>query len=121
MIKSILTAAATVAMSVAPAFASEPPKVFSGSYPYTTVPPSIGVAYDTVSSPILCRSKARSKFFELAARDMSREDSNTQWATVGNMKVVVWCVPATNQAITAVSGYSVVSVNELIDVVRTAF
>ena len=109
------------AATVAPAFASEPPKVFSGSYPYTTVPPSMAVAYDNVSSPILCRSKARSKFFELAARDMSREDSNTQWATVGNMKVVVWCVPATNQAIIAVSGYSVVSVNELRDVVRTAF
>jgi len=118
MIKSILTAAAAVTMSVAPALANETVK---GSYPYTTVPPSLAVAYDNVSSPILCRSKARSKFFELAARDMSREDSNTQWATVGNMKVVVWCVPATNQAITAVSGYSVVSVNELLDVVRTAF
>ena len=121
MIKSILTAAAAVTMSVAPAFASEPPKVFSGSYPYTTVPPSMVMVYDYVSSPILCRSRARAKFFELAARDMAAPDSNAQWATVGNMKVIVWCVPATNQAITAVSGYSLVSVSELLDIVRTAF
>lgn len=121
MIKSILAAAASITMSVAPAFANEPTKVFSGSYPYTTVPPSLAVAYNNVSSPILCRIKARAKLFELAARDMSRQDSNAQWANVGNMRVVVWCTSATNQAITAVSGYSLVSVEELLEAVRTAF
>jgi hypothetical protein len=82
-------------------------------------PPSLALGYDNVTSNIACRNKARSKFFELGARDMSPPESNAQWATVGNMRAVAWC--RENHVVIGVSGHSYNSVNELRDLIRKAF
>ena len=82
-------------------------------------PPSMSLAAVNIANNISCRSKARAKYFELNARDMSNETSNGQWATVGNMQAVVWC--RDNQAVIAVSGSSYNSVTELRDEIQKAF
>ena len=81
--------------------------------------PSLGLAQKAVENNIACRTKARSKFLELGARDMSTPDSNSQWATISNMRAVVWC--RGNQAVIGVSGHSYNAVNELRDVLFDAY
>jgi hypothetical protein len=82
-------------------------------------PPSLALGYDPIPNNITCRSKARAKFFELGARDMSSQESNSQWATVNNMRAIVWC--RENHAIVGVTGHSYNSVQELRDEIRKAF
>ena len=81
--------------------------------------PSLGLAQKAVENNIACRTKARSKFLELGARDMSAPDSNSQWATISNMRAVVWC--RGNQAVIGVSGHSYNAVNELRDVLYDVY
>jgi len=81
--------------------------------------PVISAAVTTISSNVACRNKARSKYFELGARDMSNDTSNAQWATVGNMQAVVWC--RDTQAVIAVAGGSFNAVGELRDEISKAF
>lgn len=82
-------------------------------------PPSLGLAQKAVDNNITCRTKARSKFLEMGARDLSPSDSNSQWATISNMRAVVWC--RGDQVVIGVSGHSYNSVNELRDVLYAAY
>ena len=84
-----------------------------------SMPPTMALYEKGVANNIACRNAARSKFFELGARDMSPSDSNGQWATVGNMKAIVWC--RENRAIISVAGYNYNSVSELRDEIAKAF
>jgi len=84
-----------------------------------SMPPTMALYEKGVANNIACRNAARSKFFELGARDMSPSDSNGQWATVGNMKAIVWC--RENRAIVSVAGYNYNSVSELRDEIAKAF
>jgi hypothetical protein len=82
-------------------------------------PPSMSLGVRSTPNNIACRNTARSKFFELGARDMSDSNNNSQWATVGNMKVLVWC--RDTQAIISVAGDNYDSVTEVRDVLGKAF
>lgn len=106
MIKSLLIAATVLAAT--PSFAQ------------SVGVPSMSLGTADTSSNISCRNKARAKYFELGARDMSSEDNNSQWATINSMKALVWCRNG-NQAIIAVSGNSFNSVAELRDEIQKAF
>ena len=127
MIKSILTAAA-IALTAAPVFADTvtSPKakpvdenLMFGAFVNDTVVPSMALGVVNITSNISCRAKARSKYFELGARDMSKDDSNSQWGTVGSMQAVVWC--RDTQAVLSVAGNSFNSVTELRDEIQKAF
>ncbi len=131
MIKSALLAAA-IALPCSPVLAQgiESPKsapvvqsanvpALMGSFGGGNTPPAISLYAVNISNNISCRSKARSKYFELNARDMSKDDSNAQWGTVGTMQAVVWC--RDSQAIIAVAGDSYSSVKELRDEIVKAF
>lgn len=83
------------------------------------VPPTMALWEKPVANNIACRNAARSKFFELGARDMSDSNNNAQWATVGNMKAIVWC--RENRAIISVAGANYNSVAELRDEIGKAF
>jgi len=138
MIKSMLIAAAVAVPSnplCAPILAEEitspktnstPAAVFSAapaaasfSTNNNSVPPSLALAAVNVANNIACRSKARAKYFELGARDMSNDTSNGQWGIVGTMQAVVWC--RDNHAVIAVAGNSYNSVSELRDEIQKAF
>ena len=84
-----------------------------------TTAPTMSLWETSVANNIACRNAARSKFFELGARNMSESSSNSQWATVGNMKVVAWC--RENRVVISVAGYNYDSVVELRDEVIKAF
>ena len=84
-----------------------------------SIPPTMALYEKAVTNNIACRNAARSKFFELGAKDMSPSDSNGQWATIGNMKAIVWC--RENRAIVSVAGYNYNSVAELRDEIAKAF
>ena len=84
-----------------------------------SMPPTMSLYEANVANNIACRNAARSKFFELGARDMSTSDSNAQWGTIGNMKAVVWC--RENRAIISVAGYSYNAVVEARDAIAKAF
>ena len=85
----------------------------------SSTPPSMALGSAGVANNIACRSKARTKLFELGARDMSDSNINSQWAIVGNMRVLVWC--RETQAITSVAGSNYDSVKELRDELQKAF
>lgn len=134
MIKSMLLAAAVTVPTnplCAPLLAEEvtspktiptvsSPAAFVGGLGETgSMPPTMALYEKAVNNNIACRNAARSKFFELGARDMSPSDSNAQWATVGNMKAIVWC--RENRAIVSVAGYNYNSVSELRDEISKAF
>ena len=130
MIKSMLLAA-TVAIPVnplcAPILAEEitspksVPAAFAGMSAFSNGnnPPAMSLYAVNIANNIACRNKARSKYFELGARDMSRDDSNAQWGTVGSMQALVWC--RDTQAIIAVSGVNYESVRELREEIQKAF
>ena len=82
-------------------------------------PPAMSLYAVNIANNIACRSKARSKYFELSARDMSNETLNAQWATIGSMQAVVWC--RDSQAIIAVAGSNYDSVKEVRDEIVKAF
>lgn len=109
MIKTILTAVA-VALTSTPVLAET-----SGD----NTAPIMSLYSTSIVNNILCRNKARSKYFEFSARDMSASDSNSQWATIGSLKAVVWC--RDTQAIIAVSGFNYNSVVELRDEIVKGF
>lgn len=90
-----------------------------GSSGSESIPPSMSLGVRVVQNNIACRNTARSKFFELGARDMSSSDSNSQWAIIGNMRAIVWC--RDNQAVISVSGYNYDSVTEVRDILGKAF
>ena len=132
MINNILVAAAAVAIPATPLCApilaeevTSPKQVptasaFVGGLGETgSMPPTMALYEANVANNIACRNAARSKFFELGARDMSPSDSNGQWATIGNMKAIVWC--RENRAIISVAGYSYNAVTEARDAIVKAF
>jgi len=84
-----------------------------------TTPPTMSLWEMPVANNIACRSAARSKFFELAARNMSDSSSNGQWATINNMRALAWC--RDNRVIISVAGYNYDSVVELRDEIKKAF
>jgi len=127
MIKTILTAAA-IALTTAPVLAENvtsptaAPKSANFSFSSVStegVVPSMALAAVNITNNISCRAKARSKYFELSARDMSNETSNGQWATIGSMQAVVWC--RDTQAVISVAGSSYNAVAELRDELQKAF
>ena len=84
-----------------------------------STPPSMSLGISATPNNISCRNTARSKLFEFGARDMSDSNTNSQWATVSNMRVLVWC--RDTQAIISVAGNSYDSVKELRDELQKAF
>ena len=133
MIKSILVATTAILMTT-PALAESiqspqtvkpvtaPSAVFgalSSSSGGSSVPPAIALSAVDITSNIACRSKARAKYFELGARDMSRDDSIAQWGTIGSMQAVVWC--RGTQAVIAVAGSDYTSVAEVRDELKKSF
>ena len=84
-----------------------------------TTAPTMSLWETSVANNIACRNAARSKFFELGARNMSESSSNSQWATIGNMKALAWC--RDNRVIISVAGYNYDSVIELRDEIKKAF
>ena len=100
--------------------ASAPAAVFGGLGETGSMPPTMALYATGVANNIACRNAARSKFFELGARNMSSSDSNSQWGVIGtNIKAVVWC--RETQAIIAVSGYNYNAVSEARDEIAKAF
>lgn len=93
--------------------------VFSAFNSGVSTPPIMSLGVRTTSNNIACRNTARSKLFELGARDMSDSNNNSQWATVGNMRVLVWC--RDTQVIISVAGSNYDSVTEARDVIGNAF
>jgi len=129
MIKSMLLAAA-VSIPVTPPcapilaetdIAPKPVKsttsVFAGFG--GSSPPAIAFGTAGVPNNIVCRNKARSKYYELGASDMSSSDSNVQNAVVNNMRASVWC--RTNQVFFVVAGDSNNAVKELRDELMKPF
>jgi hypothetical protein len=82
-------------------------------------PPSLNMGVRETPNNIACRKTARDALFQLSARDMSSSDSNEQWATVDNMRVLVWC--RGNHAVIGVSGYNYNSVTEVRDFIGNKF
>jgi hypothetical protein len=89
------------------------------SFGNETIAPTMSLWEKPVANNIACRNAARSKFFEIGARNMSESSSNSQWATVGNMKAIAWC--RDNRVIISVAGYNYDSVVELRDEIKKAF
>lgn len=81
--------------------------------------PSVAVGSSVISSNISCRNKARTKYFEFGATNMSDSSSNSQWATVNGMKAFVWC--RDTQAFIVVSGPDYPAVSELRDEILKVF
>jgi len=84
-----------------------------------SMPPTMALYEKPLANNIACRNAARSKFFELGAKDLSPSDSNAQWATIGNMKAIAWC--RDNRVVISVAGYNYDSVAELRDEIVKAF
>ncbi len=137
MIKSMLIAAAVAVPSnplcspilaeeiTSPKTNSTPAAVFSAApaaasfSTNNSVPPSLALASVNIANNIACRARARAKYFELGARDMSNDTSNGQWGIIGTMQAVVWC--RDSQAVIAVAGNNYNSVSELRDEIQKAF
>jgi len=98
---------------------SAPVNAAFGGLGEVNTPPALTLSVRGINNNIACRNAARSKYFELGARDMSASDSNTQWGTVGNMQAVVWC--RDSYAVIGVAGQNNSSVVELRDAVAKAF
>ena len=97
------------------------PSAFVGGLGETgSMPPTMALYSKSVANNIACRNAARSKFFELGAKDMSSSNENAQWGTIGtNMRALVWC--RETQVIIAVTGYNYNSVSEARDEIVKAF
>lgn len=83
------------------------------------IPPSLTFAERSVANNIACRNAARSKFFELGARNMSPSDENAQFGIIGRNHAAVWC--RENRAFIVVAGQSFDSVNEIRAEITKAF
>lgn len=111
----LLSAITTASLVTSPA----PTKMVMSSMMAGDPVPSLTASVVGVPNNISCRSKARAKYFEVGARDMSTPEDNAQWGTVGSMKALVWC--RDTQAIIIVGGQSVNGINELRDELKRAF
>jgi hypothetical protein len=129
MIKSMLLAAA-VSIPVTPQcapiladtnIAPKPAKSATSIFSSFTNSSPPAIAYGTAGVPnnIVCRNKARSKYYELGASDMSSSDSNVQNAVVNSMRASIWC--RTNQVFIVVAGDSNNAVKELRDELMRPF
>lgn len=114
MIKSILVAAASVLVA-APAISAP----IERASLVNDTPPFISASVVDTPSSFYCRTKARSKYFELGAREISNEDSNSQWAIVGRNRALIWC--RGSQAIIIVTGSNSTAIEELRDELKKAF
>jgi len=110
-----ITSPKTTAIPMTAAWSSAPTSAVSSS----NIPPALSLYAVNINNNISCRAKARAKYFELGARDMSNDTSNAQWGTIGNMQAVVWC--RDSQAVIAVAGNSYDSVKELRDELAKSF
>lgn len=114
----LLSAIAAASLISSPAPSQAMTKMATSSMAGDPVP-SLTASVVGVPNNISCRSKARAKYFEVGARDMSTPEDNAQWGTVGSMKALVWC--RDTQAIIIVGGQSVNGINELRDELKRAF
>ena len=92
--------------------------VSSPTFAQTTVPTGALTSVN-ISSNISCRNKARAKYFELGATNMSGANDNDQWAIVNGMRTLVWC--RNTEATIAVLGFNSTSLEELRDEIKKAF
>lgn len=81
--------------------------------------PTFATGVVNISSNVACRNKARSKYFELGATNMSDANANSQWATINGMRTSVWC--RETHAIITVSGFDVSAITELRDEIQKAY
>ena len=81
--------------------------------------PSITFAERAIANNIACRNAARSKFFELGARNMSPSDENAQFGIIGINHAAVWC--RENRAFIVVAGKNFDAVNEIRAEISKAF
>ena len=96
------------------------PAAFGAFTGTSDTPPTMALYSTSVTNNIACRNAARSKFFELGAKNMSSSNENAQWGTIGtNMRALVWC--RETQVIIAVTGYNYNSVSEARDEIVKAF
>ena len=82
-------------------------------------PPAIAFGTASIPNNITCRNKARAKYFEVGASDMSSSDANLQNAVVNDMRASVWC--RTSQVFIVVAGDSNSAVKELRDELMKPF
>ena len=82
-------------------------------------PPSMAVTVVETPNAITCRQRARAKYFELGATDMSKDTENAQWGTFGNIQALVWCRGP--EAVISVSGRSFNAVVEVKDELKKVF
>jgi len=82
-------------------------------------PPSMAVTTVETPNAITCRQRARAKYFELGARDMSKDTENAQWGTFGSVQALIWC--RGNEAVISVAGRSFDAVVEVKDELKKAF
>ena len=96
-----------------------PATMFSSLVGGESNPPTMSLYEVAVNNNIACRNAARTKFFELGARDMSTSDNNAQWGIVNNMRALVWC--RDTRAIIVVAGQNYDSVREVREALQKAF
>ena len=82
-------------------------------------PPSMAVTVVATPNAITCRQRARAKYFELGATDMSKDTENAQWGTFGNIQSLVWCRGP--EAVISVAGRSFDAAVEIKDELKKAF
>ena len=82
-------------------------------------PPSMALSVVATPNAITCRQRARAKYFELGATDMSKDTENAQWGTFGNLQALVWC--RGTEAVIAVAGRSFNAAAEVKDELKKAF
>jgi len=83
------------------------------------IPPTLAFSERAIANNIACRNAARSKFFELGARNMSPSDENAQFGIIGRNHAAVWC--RENRAFIVVAGQSFDSVSEIRSEITKAF
>ena len=81
--------------------------------------PTFASGVVNISSNVSCRNKARSKYFELGATNMSDANANSQWAIINGMRTNIWC--RENQAYITVAGFDVNAISELRDEIQKAY
>ena len=96
------------------------PAAFVGGLGETgSMPPTMALYSKSVANNIACRNAARSKFFELGARNMSPSGENAQFGVIGSNHAAVWC--RENRAFIVVAGQSFDSVTEIRAEIAKAF
>lgn len=76
--------------------------------------PNISVGVSNISSTIACRTKVRSKYYEFGGTNMTESSSsNSQGATINNLRAFVWC--RDTQAFIVVAGNDYTAASEIRD------